>query len=596
MRSRLLLVGFLIFLAFCPLLRADDCGLRGYDGNEILKLDCEDSASSTSQLRVTTQTGEVRGLKLVETNAPNASKFRVRYSDASGNPVIKAIGFIPVGISSCEELQLIGFHPNYALSKDYNLATDIDCSTTNPANQASINCSMASTTPGSLWKCGYTARFPNGYDKIPASGDENLSALNLSALGSKGFKPIGPFSGRFDGKSKIISNLYINRPAEDRTGLFGRTRAANLSNMNLVNVDISGANNNNSYFNFVGALVGRNEETPITHCYAQGTVGLGRTSHTSGDVGGLIGSNLDSPISDSYAEGVVAAGVSSATGVMAGGLVGSNNNSDITNCHAESRVMGGESTGTITAAGGLIGNNNNSQITNSYAIGVVRGGRSSGTGTVAGGLIGSNSEAPVLSSFARATVTGGYSSGTITAAGGLVGSNYDRSPISNSYAIGAVVGGDSDGTGTRAGGLIGQNHTHSTVLNSYSAGSVRGGSGRSYAGGLIGGNNEAAVSGSYSISVVTAGGGTQSHAGGFIGVNYDDPLIIVNDWWFFDGAAIYGVSNIQNIDVKKADSASDFYGRGSGAGGAVYYNSSPWDFLGTWDSVAGALPRLKWEQ
>ena len=109
-------LSFLILAGLCGPSWAEDCGLRGYDGTDIVKLDCEpDGTTPPSPLRIRTSTG-IHGIKLVDLTSPaspEAAKFRVRYTGASGNAVIKAIGLVPISISSCEELQMIGFHPKY---------------------------------------------------------------------------------------------------------------------------------------------------------------------------------------------------------------------------------------------------------------------------------------------------------------------------------------------------------------------------------------------------------------------------------------------------------------------------------------------------
>ena len=79
--------------AFQSLLRAEDCGIRGYDGSAIVKLDCEVSPPAPSALRVAIKSGsgtEMRSLTLVDPKIPGpvsglidnpaASKFRVSYS------------------------------------------------------------------------------------------------------------------------------------------------------------------------------------------------------------------------------------------------------------------------------------------------------------------------------------------------------------------------------------------------------------------------------------------------------------------------------------------------------------------------------------
>ena len=345
MSRRVVFLALLFLFGFCSSSWAEDCGVRGYDGGSaILKFDCQDAATfatSPSPLRVSvTQNGTttIRGIILVDPETspgvpnPLASKFRVRYTDTSAFPnvdVIKAIGYIPPGISTCEELQMIGYHPNYPVTGAYKLSTDISCSLTNPANQGSIDCSRASSTPGSLWKCGYAARFPNGADGIPSSGDENLSSLSLANLGTLGFMPIANFQGTFDGNGKVVSDLYINRPGSGfYTGLFSTAVGATIANVGLVGVNITG-------YITVGSLVGTSSGT-INNSYATGTV----TGSSYAVVGGLVGivDGLATPgatITSSYAAVTV-----SSPGSDAGGLVGALRSAAINDSYASGTVNG----------------------------------------------------------------------------------------------------------------------------------------------------------------------------------------------------------------------------------------------------------------
>jgi hypothetical protein len=150
-----------------------------------------------------------------------------------------------------------------------------------------------------------------------------------------GFAPIGntttPFSGFFNGRSYIISNLTINRPAENYVGLFGKTDGARITDLGLTNVDITGQN-------YVGALVGQ--------------TGIGDSLLTN------------------YSDGTVAGNLN------VGGLVGWHNDASIGNCYCDVRTLGTGQTG------GLVGYNFGGSINRAYSSGVV-----SATNDV-GGLVG----------------------------------------------------------------------------------------------------------------------------------------------------------------------------------------------------------------
>ena len=154
-----------------------------------------------------------------------------------------------------------------------------------------------------------------------------------------GFSPIGNnpnyFNGIYNGNGYIISNLFIDRPSTDYIGLFGFTDHADISNLGIVNVDITGDD-------YIGSLVGNTQHlSSVTNCYSTGSV--------SGDsrVGGLVGYNYNTTIMNCYS----AANVIGTTSYI-GGLIGYNvYYTTVTNCYSTGSVSGNSS------IGGLIGAN-----------------------------------------------------------------------------------------------------------------------------------------------------------------------------------------------------------------------------------------------
>jgi len=185
--------------------------------------------------------------------------------------------------------------------------------------------------------------------------------------GGAGFEPVGtsstPFAGTFDGQTHTITGLYINRPSTYYVGLFGKSEYSTISNVGLVDVDITGCST-------VGALVGMNIGGDITASYVTGrVVGLEPA------VGGLVSVNHGGTIENCYAKVNVSSHYWSV-----GGLVGEHTSGGIIkNCYA---------TGTATDdlfVGGLVGYNPNATIENSYATGSVT------AYNYVGGLVGLNS-------------------------------------------------------------------------------------------------------------------------------------------------------------------------------------------------------------
>ena len=244
--------------------------------------------------------------------------------------------------------------------------------------------------------------------------------IDASETQSRGWTPVGTFTGIFDGDNKTITGLY--KHSADNLGLFNfvgtSSNSAEIKNIGLINVSVVGSF-------YIGGLASYLESnSTISNSYVTGTV--------SGDyyVGGLVGEN-HGLISNSYATVI--------TGCWsnAGGLVGRNYGS-ISNSYATGAVTNG------SLVGGLVGYNEGS-ISNSYATGAINNADN------AGGLVGDN-ESSISNSYATGAISGTYN------IGGLIG--FNRGSISNSYAIGVV-----SGTGGGIGGLVGA--SSGTVTNSY---------------------------------------------------------------------------------------------------------------------------------
>jgi hypothetical protein len=168
-----------------------------------------------------------------------------------------------------------------------------------------------------------------------------------TANGGKGWEPIGslgtrlggPFFGSFDGQRYEIRDLFIDRPDENRVGLFGVVSDEGvIQNIGLMNLAVTG----NEY---VGGLAGENLNGTVQDSYSNGNV--------VGDwhIGGLVGWNWGSVINSYAADSVSGSG-------YGGGLVGDNSGT----------VSNSYSTGSLTVrsyVGGLIGSNSGT-VSNSY--------------------------------------------------------------------------------------------------------------------------------------------------------------------------------------------------------------------------------------
>ncbi len=242
-------------------------------------------------------------------------------------------------------------------------------------------------------------------DLLGFAGDEKYKfrlADDIDLSGEQGLYI--PYLGAdFDGNGYTISNLEIDLPFVNKIGMFGFNNGGTVSDIGLVNTNVSGDW-------FVGGLIGENSGT-VSDSYATGKL--------SGDwfVGGLVGGNSGT-VSDSYATGNLSGDW------FVGGVVGRTDEGTVNNSYATGNVNGSYE------VGGLVGYNGGT-VSDSYATGNV-----SGDSNV-GGLVGSNS----------GTVSDSYATGDVSGeccVGGLVGYN-DEGTVENSYATGNVSGNENVG-------------------------------------------------------------------------------------------------------------------------------------------------------
>lgn len=114
---------------------------------------------------------------------------------------------------------------------------------------------------------------------------KGFSPLKDSEKGEKG----QPFSGHFDGNGYTISHFYINRPEEDKVGLFGmcsgfKTNPGKIENLVLKDPQVTG-------HTYVGSLCGWSTYNLIRN------VTITNPTVTATDIaGGIIGTSLNSAL------------------------------------------------------------------------------------------------------------------------------------------------------------------------------------------------------------------------------------------------------------------------------------------------------------
>ena len=261
-----------------------------------------DNRTYTVEVTATSGTGTIVAAIPAGVCAANSCEF---VTNASASNTIA----VWLDVYDINELQLIGNDPGYPLNGAYRLSSDIDASATATWNDGAGFVAIAPDTDQDTW-------------------------------GHQGVR----FSGTFEGTGHVINNLYINRPSEDCIGLFACADRATIRNIALENVNIKG-----NYF--VGALVGKIENSSIMSCCS-----TGRVNGTNSYAGGLIGLTDYSSITNCYS-------TATTTGInKVGGLVGRAHSGSITNCYSAGVVSG------IDDVGGLVGLNNygTSSIMNNY--------------------------------------------------------------------------------------------------------------------------------------------------------------------------------------------------------------------------------------
>jgi predicted small secreted protein len=267
------------------------------------------------------------------------------------------------------------------------------------------------------------------------------------------------FKGNFDGKGHVISRLSIDKSGTDYQGLFGALEGAEIRNLGLEGVAITGQSYvggiagyvagsrsiENSYStgsvsgtgSYVGGIAGYVSGVgSIENCYSTGAV-----SGTGDSIGGIAGYVAgSSSIDNSYSTGTVSG--NSKVGGIAGYLGSASGSNSIENCYSTGTVSGNNTVGGI--AGDVGGAGGSSSIENCYSTGAVSG--TNTVGGIAGDVGGPGSSSSIENCYSTGAVSGTDRVGGIA---GSVGGSGDSDSIENCYSTGAVSG------NSRVGGIAG---------------------------------------------------------------------------------------------------------------------------------------------
>jgi len=281
--------------------------------------------------------------------------------------------------------------------------------------------------------------------------DIDLTGINFEPIG--GATGIGQFNGVYNGNGRAIRGLTINLPNSSGIGLFKYITTGEISNLSLIDVNITGNYD-------VGGLVGfMNGNAKISGVNLTNANITGK--HTVGGLVGSIGPSSQVPVIENCTvSGVVRSTVMSSWSNV-GGLVGNIASPvQIKNCTVNAGVQGN-----FADIGGFVGHlERNAVISDSTVYGTVNGKINTG-GFVGRMSAGDTNTSPIIkNSKSFSNVTGEDE------VGGFVG-NLSDAEISNSSSYGSVI------ADYKVGGFVGYMfeglaNAKSIIKNSFAKGNV----------------------------------------------------------------------------------------------------------------------------
>ncbi len=353
--------------------------------------------------------------------------------------------------------------------------------------------------------------------------------------GGTGFSPLGiiqtdqdgngvatiPFTGSYDGNGFEISSVYIDRASDyewnSRVGFFGYTYLADIKNLSLVNVDVSG-------YWAVGCLIGENYYTEVENCTVSGDVA------GSYFTGGMLGYSYFLSIDNCTNEAMVNGDTST------GGITGISQEGLISNCYNYGAIQGD------TKVGGIVGTCSSSYLSECSSDADIEGGDD-----VVGGVIGQASECYLL----QCSNYGEVSSYNQDCGGVIAVALYcELDKCSNSGLVSSQE---------LVGGLIGAIQ-HTVINNCYNVGEVQG---NTLVGGLIAIAAQGEVNFCYNAGVLVY----NSQAGGLVADVQSALFSINNSFW--------------DSEVSYPDTGSEGMGIFTHwLQNAQYLQTNGWDFVG----------------
>lgn len=301
--------------------------------------------------------------------------------------------------------------------------------------------------------------------------DISFSAGDFASEGTfynngKGWEPLGNedamFKGTFNGNGHIIDGLKINRREEPNVGLFGRADG-NIRNLKIADATINGGG-------IVGGIIGYMECGNVSNCEVQGTIGVYRNENNSYEnaVGGIIGKAYRTCYIKNCINRAQIVSDKELSSTSTGGIVGE---------ASYSKITGSQNYGTIQCNSGY-----------GYAGGIAGESRTVDECFNAGNIVGTVESGIDAGGIAGKSyiIKNSYNVGTVISkatAGGICGSASTVSSCYNAGNVSVISAGEADEwSDGYAGGIAGENAYN--IDNCYNTGVVK--SNRGSSGGIAG--------------------------------------------------------------------------------------------------------------
>ena len=201
--------------------------------------------------------------------------------------------------------------------------------------------------------------------------DGKYVLLNDLDFEGEAWKPLGTFTGIFDGNGHVISNIKISSSlSSDYFGLFQKNSGI-IMNLGLENISMNiVVESSGGIARYAGIICGENTGT-IKQCYVTGNVKVNTSSHSSTGgntysyAGGIAARNSGT-IENSYSLATIYAYTSHtdssssamANGSYAGGIVADNTSTGIIrNCYSDGEITSESDNISNTYAGGIAADN-----------------------------------------------------------------------------------------------------------------------------------------------------------------------------------------------------------------------------------------------